>query len=324
MKIFVSIASYRDTEITKTLKSALSNARYPKDLNFSVLTQDIPKRHPNLDFVPNLNHLQMNYKDAKGAGYARKILMDEYDGEDFFFQTDSHMRFAPNWDVRMITMTEQAKDLANTEKIILSQFPAPYKVFTNGKDHFPEQDNAFWTTPSWTSVVRTYNHLWAGNREFMSDKTKPCPSWTVLAGYIFAPGNIVEEVPYDERISFMGEELCFAVRAYTRGWKIYAPHEMLLWHYYSRKGHPKVWTQRDDSGREISWREREEESFRLQKEILTGVEKGIYGVGDQKLYRQYQKMIGINFKKFYEKETENVGGRPETLKKSRIRVIGNS
>ena len=299
MKIFVSIASYRDPELLKTLHSAVENAKYPNDINFCVLTQDYPNRQPNLDFLLNVNHLQMNFKDAKGAGYARKILMNEYNGEDYFLQNDSHMRYAKNWDVRLITMLEQTKELANTDKVILSQFPAPYKSLTNGKDDFIEGDQYYWSEPSWTSVVRTYLDTWAGNREEIFNKTHPHPSHAILAGFVFAPGKLVEEVPYDERISFMGEELCFSVRAYTRGWKIYAPHEMLFWHYYTRKNHPKVWTQRDDATRKTKWKEIEIESMKIQKDVLTGKEQGIYGIGDKKLYEEYQRMIGINFKDFY-------------------------
>ena len=302
MKIFISVAGYRDSELPRTLKSFYENAKYKKDINFCVLSQDYPNRHPDLSFVKNLNYLKMNYKDAKGAGYARKLLMEEYGGEDFFFQIDSHMRSSPNWDVRLITMLREAQEIDGQEKIILSQFPAPFRVLTDGRDEFIEGDKWYWDHPSWTSVVRTDSDVWAGNREEMSNYDKPHPSHTILAGYVFAPGKIVEEVPYDERISFMGEELCFAIRAYTRGWKIYAPNEMLLWHYYVRKGQPKIWSQRDNAARSHKerWSELEKESMRIQKSVLTGEEKGIYGIGDKKLYDKYQKMIGINFKKFYE------------------------
>jgi hypothetical protein len=299
MSIFVSIASYRDPEIVKTLQSAVDNARYPNDLHFSVLTQEGKNDHPDLYGFPNMNHQKMHFKDSMGAGYARKILMETYNDQEYFFQTDSHMRFAPNWDVRMITMLEQCQE-ENNEKVILSQFPAPYQVFTDGRDYFPQGDKSYWSEPSWTSVVRTSRDEWAGNREEMKDKSKPHKSHTVLAGYIFASGKLPEEVPYDERISFMGEELCFAVRAYTRGWEIYAPNEMLLWHFYSRRGYSKVWNQRDDVARKMKWKEIESNSREIQKNILTGKETGIYGIGDKRRFAGYQKMVGINFEKFYE------------------------
>jgi hypothetical protein len=139
----------------------------------------------------------------------------------------------------------------------------------------------------------------------MKDKTKPHPSHTILAGYVFAPGNLVEEVPYDPRISFMGEELCFAIRAYTRGWDIYAPNEMLVWHYYTRKDSPKIWNQRDEITRTVTWRQMEDKSHAVQKAVLMGEEEGIYGVVKNQRYEDYQKMIGKNFKKFY-KEVDSI------------------
>lgn len=300
MSIFVSIASYRDKQLSKTIKSLINNARYPKDLHIGVLDQAEKNKWANLDFVDTkLTHKKMHMKDARGAGYARKICMEMYSGEDFFFQIDSHMRFAPNWDARMMTMLSQSQEIAKNDKVILSQFPAPYLLWTNGKEHYPEKDPIFWSDPSWTSVVWTWRGMWAGNREFMSDKSKPCPSHTVLAGYVFAPGNLVQEVPYDPRISFMGEELCFAIRAYTRGWDIYAPNEMLVWHYYTRKEDPKVWNQRDDMTREAKWSQLEESSRSVQRSVLTGEEEGIYGVEKNKRYEEYQKMININFVDFY-------------------------
>lgn len=301
MKIFLSIAGYRDTELPKTLNSLLKNAKYPNDINFSVLSQDYDNKHPDLSFVNNINYLKINYRNSRGAGYARKLLMDTYNGEDFFFQMDSHMRAAKNWDVRLMTMLSDAQELEGNEKVILSQFPAPYKVLTSGKDEYTVGDKWYWSDPSWTSVVRTTSDVWAGNREKMVNYKNPHPSHTILAAYVFAPGYLTEEVPYDERISFMGEELCFAIRAYTRGWKIYAPHEMLFWHYYVRKGQPKVWSQRDDAlkKRQDRWGEVEKQSRMVQKRVLTGEEKGIYGIKSKKLYNEYQKMIGIDFKDFY-------------------------
>jgi glycosyltransferase involved in cell wall biosynthesis len=307
MRIFVSIASYRDRELVKTIKSLISNARFPQNLHIGVLSQDENKKHPDLSFVKNrLTYQKMSMKDARGAGYARKICMEMYDGEDYFLQIDSHMRFAPNWDVRLITMLQESQEIAKNQKVILSQFPAPYQLWTNGKEHYPKDDASLWSEPSWTTVEWSWKGVWIGVRQPIKDKSKPHKSHTVLAGYIFAPGSFIEELPYDERISFMGEELCIALRAYTRGWDIYAPNEMLIWHFYGRREHPKVWNQRDDMVREHKWHKLEEESHKIQRAILTGEEEGIFGIVKNRRYTQYQKMIGKNFKEFYE-QLDNKG-----------------
>lgn len=301
MTIFVSVASYRDTELVPTIKSLLENADSPELLHFGVLSQDLKGKHPDLSFVQNLTYKTMHSKDAKGAGHARKIVMEMYDGEDFFFQTDSHMRFVKGWDSKLIDMWRVATEEAGP-KIILSQFPAPYEIYTDGSLNIIRGDKDFWDDVSWTSVVNTFYGAWAGNREVMEDRSKPHPSHTILAGLLFSHGGFVEDIPYDERISFMGEELCIAIRAYTRGYKIFAPNEMVCYHFYKRPHAPKVWSGKDQHAREHKWTDIEMQSKRVQEKVLLGIEQGIYGIGSDDLYEEYQRMIGIDFASFYGKE----------------------
>lgn len=299
MTIFVSIASYRDLELPKTVESLLSNADNPEEIFLGIINQDARNKHEDFSHIKNARVKNIHYKDARGAGYARKLAMELYNGEDYFFQIDSHMRFAKGWDTDLINMLKSVQEKEDNERIILSQFPAPYIVMTNGKDHYLKGDKDFWDEPSWTSVVNTWNGVWAGNREKIEDKSFPHESHTILAGLVFAPGFIVNEIPYDERISFMGEELCFAIRAYTRGWKIYAPNKMTCWHFYKREERPKIWKD-NVAGR--SWSDIEMKSQSVQRNVLLGVERGTYGIDDYGKYLEYQEMIGINFEDFYKNE----------------------
>lgn len=98
----------------------------------------------------------------------------------------------------------------------------------------------------------------------------------------------------------MGEELCYAIRAYTRGYEIYAPNEMLAWHYYKRPDTPKIW-----GDKKAAWWDIEKTSKDTQKKILLGEEQGIYGIGSKERYDEYQKMIGINFHDFYQVEPKS-------------------
>ena len=301
MSIFISIASYRDAELPKTIKNIISNADHPEELYFGVVDQDQRNRWADLSFVPNLKHIKVHFKDAKGAGYARKLATELYEGQDYFFQTDSHMRFANGWDTKLKEMYQWCATDAETDKVILSQFPAPFEVLTDGSDYYITGDRDFWDEPSWTSVVNTYYGAWAGNREKMQDRSHPHKSHTVLGALLFSRGQIALDIPYDERISFMGEELCYAIRAYTRGYKIYAPNEMLAWHFYKRNDRPKVW-----GDKKLEWFKIEKSSKDVQKNVLTGVERGTYGIEDEGLYQQYQKMIGIDFKEFYSIEPKEI------------------
>jgi glycosyltransferase involved in cell wall biosynthesis len=302
MSIFVSVASYRDKELVATIDSLISNADNPQELVIGIVDQNVRGKHVNFDHYSNVKKINIHAKDAKGAGYARKIAMEMYDGEDYYFQTDSHMRFIKGWDTRLKEMLLVAQKESNKDKVILSQFPAPYIRFTGGEINYPKGDKDFWDEPSWTSVVNTWVGVWAGKREKIEDKSKPHKTHTILAGLLFTIGEFVEEIPYDERICFMGEELCIAIRAYTRGWELYAPNEMVCWHYYKRLDSDKVWK---DNTSTRNWSDLEMYSQRVQKDVLLAIEEGIFGIGDYNKYLEYQKMIGINFEDFYENEIQD-------------------
>ena len=300
MSIFISIASYRDSELPKTVKSIYDNADHPDQLYFGIVSQEARNKHEDFDWLGNnVDIVKMHYKDAKGAGYARKLAMEMYNDQDYFLQIDSHMRFEKSWDTKIIKILSEAQKEAGTNKVVLSQFPAPYMVLTDGSDYYLKGDENFWDYPSWTIVENTWGGFWSGKRQKIEDLSKPHKTHTILAGYVFAPGEIVKEVPYDERISFMGEELCFSIRAYTRGWELYAPNEMLCWHFYKREENPKIWK---DNLIGRTWNELEMESQRVQERILLGQEQGIFGIDNLERYLEYQEMIGIDFPSFYKKE----------------------
>lgn len=302
MSIFISIASYRDTELLPTVNSIISNADNINDIHFGIVSQDLKNKHPDLSFIKNLSYLKMDFREAKGVGFARKLAMEMYSGESFYLQLDSHMRAVKGWDTKLKEMYQVSKDMAGTEKIVLSQYPAAYEIHTGGKEYFVQNHEELWSTPTWSRVHNRDNGSWSSLRQPINDLSKPHPSHTVLAGYLFAEGSFVEEIPYDERISFMGEELCIAIRAYTRGWKIYAPNEMLFWHFYKRRQSPKIWNQMEDTKRPLKWIDMEMQSKRVQKSILLGEDHGIYGIADHEKYLEFQDIIGINFSDFYKNE----------------------
>lgn len=302
MSIFISIVSYRDTELLPTIKSLIDNSDCPEHLHFGIVSQDLDKNHPNLSFIKNLSYKKMDFRESRGVGYARKLAMQLYGGQSFYLQLDSHMRAAKGWDTKLQEMYRYCFHAEDNNKIILSQFPAPYEIHTDGSIFYPKNHEELWDVPSWSRVHNRDHGAWSALRQKIEDLSKPFPSHTILAGYLFAPGFFIREVPYDERISFMGEELCIALRAYTRGWKIYAPNEMLFWHFYKRRQSPKVWDQMDDMRRPLKWIQMEMESKRVQKNILLANERGIFGIKDYDKYLEYQEMIGINFDDFYKNE----------------------
>lgn len=299
MSIFISIASYRDPILPMTIKSAIDHADNPEDLYFSVVLQEKEEEEPDLSWVPNLSLIKIHPKFAKGAGYARYLAMNSYDKQDYYLQIDSHTLFADGWDTLCINELKKAQELSNNKKVILSYFPPPFHVENKKEISFPKTDKERKPYPTKQIPFLNKRKEWTALRVEFEDKKFSAPeeSSTVLAGFIFSLGSLVKEVPYDPDISFFGEEVCFAMRAWTRGWDIYSPSKIILYHFYSRGEYKKIW--KDKPIREKSWTDIELASREKQMSVLCGIEDGIYGAGKIRSIEQYEIFCGHKFKEFY-------------------------
>jgi hypothetical protein len=108
MKIFVQIASYRDSQLLTTIKNMLENAKKPKNLVLGIARQ-----YSETDGFDNLDEfrkdkrfkiLDIPYQEAKGVCWARHQVQQLYSGESYTLQIDSHMRFVKDWDDILIKM----------------------------------------------------------------------------------------------------------------------------------------------------------------------------------------------------------------------------
>jgi hypothetical protein len=299
MRIFISIASYRDPELEWTIKSAISNANNPDNLYFGVVHQGLDSEIFNYEEIKNISVTKMHPKEARGAGYARAKAMELYSGQEYFLQVDSHTRFVPGWDSISIDQLNRAKNISGNSRIILSYFPAPFEPERNGGMFLIKNNTKIKPYPTRQKLSLNKRKQWTAERFEFEDRAKENPelSQTVLGGFMFSDGSIVEEVPYDPEISFFGEEVCFAMRSWTRGWDIYSPSKNIVYHFYSRGGYNKIWKDRNLRG--LSWKELEDISYKKQKRILCGEETGIYAAGSVRTLEEYEMFTNTNFKDFY-------------------------
>jgi hypothetical protein len=299
VRIFISIASYRDPELQWTIKSAIENANNPDNLYFGVVHQGVDSELFDIQEIKNLSLTKMHPKEARGAGYARAKAMELYSGQEYFLQVDSHTRFVPGWDLTCIDQLNRAKNISGNSKIILSYFPAPFEPERNGGMFLIKNNTKIKPYPTRQKLSLNKRKQWTAERFEFEDRLKENPelSQTVLGGFMFSDGSIVEEVPYDPEISFFGEEICFAMRSWTRGWDIYSPSKNIVYHFYSRGGYSKIWKDRNLRG--ISWKELEDISYAKQKRILCGEEEGIFGAGSIRTLEEYEMFTNTNFKDFY-------------------------
>ena len=92
MSIFVSIVSYRDSELIHTVNDLINKCSDPENLYFGIVVQDFEENIPDLSHIKNCLIIKMEPKDAKGVGYARSLAMGLYNKQEYYFQLDSHIR----------------------------------------------------------------------------------------------------------------------------------------------------------------------------------------------------------------------------------------
>jgi len=68
------------------------------------------------------------WQEATGPCKARHLAQQLWDGEEFYLQIDSHMRFVPGWDSQLRHMLQQAEQVATYGKAVISSYPPAYEV----------------------------------------------------------------------------------------------------------------------------------------------------------------------------------------------------
>jgi hypothetical protein len=293
MSIFIQIASYRDPELIKTIKSAIENAKNPENLVFAIARQFHPDdKFDDLSEYQNderFRVLDIPYLDSKGACWARNQIQQLYKNEKYTLQIDSHMRFAENWDEEMINMVKQLQKKGH-KKPLLTGYVSSFNPDNDPQgrimdpwrmtfDRFIPEGAVFFlpeTIPGW------------------QDLTEPVTSRFYSAHFCFTLGKFAKEVQHDPDYYFHGEEISIAARAYTHGYDLFHPHKVLIWHEYTRKGRTKQW---DDDKK---WVDRNNLCHKKNRALFgmdnePPMEHGKYGFGKVRTLRDYEKYSGLLF-----------------------------
>jgi hypothetical protein len=223
-----------------------------------------------------------------------------YQGESFVLQIDSHMFFEEKWDQQIINQWRVLKQLSN--KPIISTYPYGFE--------FEDDKPVVKITVSLktTLVLRPHPETSLSDSNatlrFRAEHVftrEPVLGCHIAGGFLFAAGQFVDEVPYDPRLYFHGEEQSLAVRAYTHGWDIFHPPHIPLFHLYKMPNtphhthhwHPEWEKQRDFKFTELTDLAKE----RLMDLLFERRDLGQYGLGKIRSLTEFSKFSGIDYSK---------------------------
>ena len=296
--IFIQIASYRDPELRPTLKDLINKADNPDRLHICVCWQHAPidewDHIEEFKDDDRFTFIDVDYLDSLGTCWARNLIQQYYQGEDYTLHLDSHHRFKKGWDSECIRMIKQLQKKGHKKPLLTSYIPS-YKpdLDPEGRDMVPwkldfdrfSPEGVLFTMPS--------------SIDDFKERTEPMKSRFFSAHFCFTLGKFCEEVQHDPQYYFHGEEIALAVRAYTHGYDLFHPHKIVAWHEYTREGKTKQW---DD---DPVWEEKNLRTFRRLRGLLEidGVkcspcmEKKLapYTLGKERTLAEYEKYAGVRF-----------------------------
>lgn len=297
--IFVSVAAYRDPDCVNTLQSLFATAHDPDRLRVGLCWQALPgaddELYPVRDRKDQCAVLAVDARESRGASWARSRIESLWDGEDYLFQIDSHMRFVPNWDFELRSMLTKCE----SEKPVLTTYPHKYL------DGYPETTQELATSFYPTMYAEKFDDdgvlLCNGYGTLISDAPeRPARNPFFGAGFVFAAASLIEEVPYDPYLYFFGEEVTRAARLFTHGWDIFTPNAVLANHDYERRPERALhWDDHQDwSDLDRRSRARLRHLLRMEEseepEVLIDIDR--YGLGAVRSLVEYENFAGIDLR----------------------------
>jgi hypothetical protein len=294
--IFIQIAAYRDPQLIPTIKDALDKAKYPDNLRFGIAWQhhpdDIWDTLDQYRYDSRFKIIDIDYRDSQGVCWARNLIQNLYQGENYTLQLDSHHRFVNGWDTILISMLKELQQSGSPKPLITAYIPSfnpdndpnerilePWKMTF---DRFIPEGAVFFLPSSFDPNIE--------------DISKPLPGRFYSAHFAFTLGIFCKEVSHDPNYYFHGEEISIAVRAFTHGYDIYYPNKIICWHEYTRRGRSKQW---DDV---TSWPDRNSLCHARNRQLFgmdiedKNIDFGRYGFGNVRTLRDYEKYSGLQFR----------------------------
>jgi len=320
MKIFISIASYRDPLLGWTIWNCWENAKNKENLVFGVVEQELDEFALDLDqeclkdIKDQIRYVKIHPKDSKGACWARAEVQKLYQDEEYYLQIDSHIGFKPDWDVELtngmlelekyhekpiITGYTQSLELLKSpsrvpdeNKVELADNP-PYTILCMKVVLVPEEvDQTFLTKGGYKLQI---------DSKFV-DHFKPfCPAFLISGGFILAKKEFVHEIPYDSEIFFQGEEQTLAIRAFTKGFQMFHLMDAPLMHLYHNKFgdteyRPLFWSEEEEYEHRETWTLIEKKSFvRIRDLYLNQIDDTPYGLGSVRTMEEYAELTGVDY-----------------------------
>jgi hypothetical protein len=234
MKIFVSIVSYRDPLLARTVESILNQASSRHQITVGVFEQTVVEDSLETVAPVWVNHPQVRYKRidpiySEGVGWARAINAMQIEDEDFIYQIDSHMLFDRDWDRYLVNDWKKAKAKVGTDKIVITGSCFSFDIEENGE---PRLHTNYYPMTCKVGYFHFQDNNILGAHGDLVDRTNDVePAIHICAGNFFTHTNWVKNVGINHKVFFDGEEQLMVLSSLANGYKLFHPRQLYCYHF---------------------------------------------------------------------------------------------
>ena len=267
-------------------------ARRPASLRFGICWQQDPQAAIDVERFradPRFRFIDRTVQESQGGPWARNLAQSLWRGESYTLQVDSHTKFEPDWDARLIEMLEA--------------LPAPKPIITMNAPLFHYDDDGVLRRELAMGVPTTRVSSWAADGGWAPwfdfgkpNQQQPGRTRFVNGNFAFSRGQWNVEVPQDPDHYYWGEEFSITVRSYTWGYDLFLPSEVVAWHMLHRHAPPRRhW----EHGEAVVHRRSSVALERLRRLVYGGEGRalGPFGLGNVRPLHDYEIYAGFDFRK---------------------------
>jgi hypothetical protein len=297
--IFIQIPSYRDFELNKTIASAVNNASGINNLSFGVhncilFDGEIEVKTDYPEWV-TINSATSIAPQNIGLQQARYLANEFYNGEDYYLQIDSHMRFVENWDASLVDGIFEYQGMG-LSKPLITQYPPEYMYLDDGTETVKKYDAFYQCGISFEESIEQFKNTLIPTQTAKVSSNTCGYIKSVSGGSIFTLGEFSKIKP-NQTIAFWGEEPLIAARAFTHGFDLVMPFSHAIFHlYHSQQTFAKVRRHHVWADFPEIWAELDAMSKTEYKKIFTERVIGDGALGCVRTLDEYEQFSGLNFR----------------------------
>jgi hypothetical protein len=286
--LFVSVASYRDTQCKLTIKSILSQARYPERVVIGICEQnDDDDESCVVSAVKDgqIRQISIPRKAARGPCFARYLCATLHKAEDLFIQVDSHSAFVQDWDLLLVEMVNRVP--YDLDRFVLTHYPIDCSDESVVSELMTQQ----------VPVINQCRFLENRQMSFTSSVFNPpnsgfYTSISVGGGFLVMHKSVLAKCPYDPNLDgvFNMEEILQSARFFTHGVHVLSPSTNLVCHKYTYETHKVPWNETNPT-----WDKGKNGTERCFQLLNGQLKDDTYGLGTDRTMDEFWAYTGVDY-----------------------------